>query len=878
MLWSLRMMRRDPATLSFGLPFLICVLALSGCGGGGGTSGTATPAGTSTQGGGTPATGGTTTPATTPTSAPTAPGTPTATLLANAVQLAFSAPTSTGSSPVLLYTATCTDGTVQFVGMASASPVTVSGLTQSTDYRCTIKASNSETDGPASTALTVNLPAPVALTGTASEPQNLSVAASNGSLTLSFSAPASDGGFPILGYSATCGGAGNASALSSPIIIGGLRNGVAASCTVAALNAQGTGTATAVISDTPTASAGGATAPGAPTGLSATVGNGQLTLAFATPTNSGGSPVTSYTASCTAGTAVTGGASLGSPLTVRGLVNGQAYGCSVQARNAYGAGPATASITATPAATAAATAPAVASLTLGTNVASLAADGITALTVSLRSASGALYAGPDVGVEFSSPCVTAGKATITATATARNGLATVVYQPRGCTGADPITATLTGASIQGRTTLVISASTALSARGALGKQLFFDAGLSASGRVSCASCHSPANGYFSPDASPTPRGGVSGQAVGFRSSPTASYAALAPAFRFLGVTNQQGTVNNGANGKLGTPRGGLMWDGRASDVFQQARGPLTGAVEMANADSAAVLAKLLGRPYLADFIAVFGATTASSNADTVVANIAAAIGQYETEDRSFMAFNSKFDAVQAGLARFSAQEANGQLAFFNANQAACAGCHTPFSQARSAQSPAMFTDGAYRAIGVPRNWSLPYNVDATAASTLSALGLGTFLNGSTLGAPSHDYFDLGFCGPTRTDSLLDPSLCGVFRTPGLRNIALKGTYDHNGVFSSLAQVLDFYLNRDVTPELIYRRADGTADIPFNDLPIQFQGNVVSRPPFRPVPGGRLNPAELQDVITFLCTLTDGYDPANPTGYRPTPECDNAIRR
>lgn len=812
--------------------------------------------------------------------APGAPRSVSATPGANSVRLLFAAPASSGSSAVALYTASCSDGTFKFVGSAPASPVTVSGLTQSRNYSCTVRATNNEIDGPASTPIIVNLPAPPAFAGTASAPQNLSVAAGNGSLTFSFTPPGSDGGFPVLGYSASCSGGGaGGSAVSSPIIVSGLRNGTSYSCTVVAINAQGAGALSNSVTGTPRLGAGSATAPGTPLSVSAAAGNGQATISFAAPASNGGAPISSYSASCSNSSSGTlFGSALSSPIVVTGLANGVTHDCSVVATNAYGSSAASASVAVRPAANLVNSALPVASVTVGSGIAALAADGIAAISATLRTANGALYAGPGVIVTFTSRCAAAGKATLDASVVSQGGIAVATYQPKGCTGIDTITAAVSGTALSARATIAVSSAGALSAKAALGKSLFFDRALSASGTVACASCHSPASLFLAANSLPTQPGGVKGQAVGFRSAPTASYAALATAFRFLTLTNQQGSVNNAVNGKLGTPRGGLMWDGRASDVFQQASGPLTGAVEMANANNAAVLTKLLARPYLSAFSAVYGTTSVSSNPDTVVQNIADAIGQYESEERAFMPFNSKFDAVQAGVASFSAQEANGQLAFFNARQGACAGCHTPFSQARAAQSPAMFTDGAYRAIGVPRNWRLPYNDDSAAANTLAAVGESSLLNGSSLGAPNHAFFDLGFCGPIRTDSLLDASTCGAFRTPALRNIAAKGSYDHNGVFGSLMQVIDFYINRDLAPQRIYRKADGTADIPYNDLPTQFQGNIAVRAPFTTVVGGRLSPADYQDLVAFLCTLTDGYNPASPAAYRLPPQCDNAIRR
>jgi hypothetical protein len=94
------------------------------------------------------------------------------------------------------------------------------------------------------------------------------------------------------------------------------------------------------------------TVPGPPTSLSATPGDGSVTLAFAAPASNGGSAITGYAANCTAGTTSRGANGVASPIVVTGLVNGTAHVCTVAAVNSVGTG-ATASVVATPAATAA---------------------------------------------------------------------------------------------------------------------------------------------------------------------------------------------------------------------------------------------------------------------------------------------------------------------------------------------------------------------------------------------------------------------------------------------------------------------------------------------------------------------------------------------
>src|SRR6185312_13540665 len=153
-------------------------------------------------------------------------------------------------------------------------------------------------------------------------------------------------------------------------------------------------------------------------------------------------------------------------------------------------------------------------------------------------------------------------------------------------------------------------------------------------------------------------------------------------------------------------------------------------------------------------------------------------------------------------------------------------------------SPPMFTDFTYDNLGVPRNPDIPANAD-----------------------PS--YYDLGLCGPDRTDLTNRTELCGAFKVPTLRNIATRKVFFHNGEFKTLRDALRFYVRRDTNPEEFYPiGSDGHAQ-KFNDLPLQYRANVnTAEGPYNRTLGmaPALSDAEIDDLIQFLNTLTDGYTP------------------
>jgi uncharacterized protein (TIGR02145 family) len=158
----------------------------------------------------------------------------------------------------------------------------------------------------------------------------------NGQSTITYTAPAYNGGSDIISYTATSAPGGFTGTMSQAgsgtITVTGLTNGTAYTFTVTATNAAGTSTASAVSNSvTPR------TIPGAPTIGTATAGAGQSTITYTAPVSNGGGAITSYTATSAPGgfTGTVSQAGSGT-ITVSGLTNGAAYTFTVTATNAAG--------------------------------------------------------------------------------------------------------------------------------------------------------------------------------------------------------------------------------------------------------------------------------------------------------------------------------------------------------------------------------------------------------------------------------------------------------------------------------------------------------------------------------------------------------------
>ena len=177
--------------------------------------------------------------------------------------------------------------------------------------------------------------------------------------------------------------------------------------------------------------------------------------------------------------------------------------------------------------------------------------------------------------------------------------------------------------------------------------------------------------------------------------------------------------------------------------------------------------------------------------------------------------------------------------FMDPNRANCAGCHlmNP-SSGKPQDSP--FSEFTYYATGIPRNTAIPRNAEPA-------------------------FFDLGLCGPERTAPVLPTTVaasvtidnfCGQFRMPTLRNVAERSEFMHNGVFKDLREVVRFYATRNINPQRWY----GPAGVP-NDLPARYLGNIEkTKAPFnrKASDGPALTDTEINDIVAFLHTLSDGF--------------------
>jgi cytochrome c peroxidase len=285
------------------------------------------------------------------------------------------------------------------------------------------------------------------------------------------------------------------------------------------------------------------------------------------------------------------------------------------------------------------------------------------------------------------------------------------------------------------------------------------------------------------------------------------------------------------------PRGGFFWNGRVDSLVELVRQPLFNPDEM-NAGTTRHLADKIGHgPYAAEFQ---GALGRSHDPERVMHGIGVALEAFLKSDEMNPA-RSKYDDYVRGKATLTDQELHGLEIFKDRRRGACVACHR-MAETSSNPAESMFTDYGYDAIALPRNRGLPANRDNAT-------------------------FDLGLCErkspKTPTE---DAKWCSMFRTPSLRNVALRESFGHNGVYKTLREVVAFYANRAVAPGKIYPGGQT-----FDDVPAKYRGNVNiysliynhregSTPP--------LSEDDIDAVVAFLGTLTDAPAPMPAVAQSP----------
>lgn len=304
----------------------------------------------------------------------------------------------------------------------------------------------------------------------------------------------------------------------------------------------------------------------------------------------------------------------------------------------------------------------------------------------------------------------------------------------------------------------------------LGKKLFFDTRLSADGTLSCASCH-----VLNDD-----KGGGDGR--------TAS----------IGIDGNQGTRNaptvfNAAFQKV------LFWDGRASSLEDQAKGPLINPIEMGMPSLDHVVKTVRNIP---EYQALFNITFPTRPSITID-TIAMAIASYE---RTLITPDSPYDRFIRGDSSALTEKQIRGMALFEST--GCILCHSgPNFSAAS-----LFSDDTpYRIFP-----SIPNTVYEKRHRLSDDLGAAPKDNGSDR---------------------------GVWRIPSLRNVTRTGPYFHNGSVSSLEEAVRIMAHVQLNKAISNRDTD--------DRSIQWLNNNKR---LRVENHQALSDTEVEEIVGFLESL------------------------
>ncbi|MBM3564132.1 MAG: c-type cytochrome [Alphaproteobacteria bacterium] len=371
----------------------------------------------------------------------------------------------------------------------------------------------------------------------------------------------------------------------------------------------------------------------------------------------------------------------------------------------------------------------------------------------------------------------------------------------------------------------------------LGKRVFEDANLSRPAGVSCASCHDATKAFQGNNGSSAPavsRGSLP-TSLGKRNTPSIMYESFAPSFGFIDDKDEK-------TGKIEKiPAGGQFLDGRARDLLAQVEGPMLDPLEM-NAPSKRFIVEAVQSGAYAGLVREVYGEKVFDNPDAAFEKLAQAVVAFEASAR-FHPFASKFDDYLRGEAQLTALEKKGFELFKDPKKGNCLACHAGKEDSRNPQDW-LFTDFTYDALGGPRNRAIP-----SAAKPDAAPDLGLCAQPGLAAAAPADF--------------KVESVCGAFKVPTLRNIAVTGPYLHNGVFDTLRDVVAFYATRDTDPGHWYPKDRRGKPQKFDDLPAAAHENVnVDEVPYDRKLGEkpRLSEKDIDAIVAFLDTLTDRAKP------------------
>ncbi|MFC7049479.1 cytochrome-c peroxidase [Emcibacter nanhaiensis] len=308
----------------------------------------------------------------------------------------------------------------------------------------------------------------------------------------------------------------------------------------------------------------------------------------------------------------------------------------------------------------------------------------------------------------------------------------------------------------------------------LGKRLFNEKGLSLNGDVACSSCHILGNGGDDDSMVST---GIF-DLRGTRNAPTVWNAA------FLSR---------------------LFWDGRATSLEDQAKGPFINPVEMGMPTVTAVEEAVRSLPgYAADFEQAFGSPHAIT-----IENITSAIASYE---RTLIVPDTAYDRFVRGEAgALTPQQMRGMALFAGIG---CRNCH---------RDPTFSAAGKIKAAGV---WK-PFPA---------------FSNNSYV----QEYNLMDDRG--RADSQL-ASGPGLWRVPSLRNVANTAPYFHNGSVDKLEKAITIMAITQLGKKVV---AGNTSEMPV----ITWEPDARKLSPYRP---RVLTRDDIKALAAFLGSLSDAGD-------------------